>query len=369
MSKPMSEKPPKIGVEIEANWPLLSNELTDIFTRVAQIAFNASSPMTAYDTFKGSLARASQLENYNTVTREFYRIAPKKYHFPFGWDKGSDSGVELRFDGPAQTLDEAKGLLKGGTDWLHAFGHNTFSGAGTHVHLGHVAWLDERFGKSGPIRERAEALLWGYFATRERAIFDIASPHRRTTGMCQPYFMNTTGTAVATHRTPRGDNVHLCTFDKNTPAWALHNHLLTHFSPHEYAPSGYDAALHGWYRHGGLQGCSICNRRKGLPTLEFRNFAGTREFTAVFGYVKLLYTMFLNAAEVLTEEACRAKKEDSLSATILVNPFNYSIAHFKKETDDPWLLKWIDETVKNRGEPISTQIEVPSEPQCVSAGA
>lgn len=356
----MSEKPPKIGVEIEANWPNfydLPYAVRLALEKTARVmGFRAAS---VYDYFKITHGKAQNLTTIHPTTApaiaEFYKNLPTAYHFPLGWDKWSDSGVEMRFDGPADTLDAAKSLLKSGTDWLHAFGHGSFCNAGTHVHLGHVAWLDERFGLSGPIRGKAEALLWGYFASRERAIFDIAPAHRLQNDYCTPHFVNRPDAAArnwfAVGHSP------IFTLDSRTPAWALHEHLLTNFTPSESSPH--------W--HGGFSGGAICNRRKRFPTIEFRNFAGTREFTAVFGYVKFLYTMFMNAAAVVTEGACRAKTEDALSAPVIVNPYHYTVADFKKEVDDPWLLKWIDLTVANRGEPISQEIEISNEPYYATA--
>lgn len=349
MNKIMSEKPPKIGVEIEANWPpyySLCGELRAAF----EDSIAERSGDYAYARFQEVHGPAGDLASRTEAVSAFYKKADPKYHFPAGWDKWSDSGVEMRFDGPASSLEQAKNLLKVGTDWLFNFGHHRFSGAGTHVHLGHLAWLDERFGKTGAIRSRAEALFWGYFASREKAIFDIAPAQRLSNSYCTPFF---TGRNFVHSESRHERKFTGFVLDPQTPSWAIHNHLLINFSPYESQP----------FSHGGFPGGSICNRRKQLPTIEFRNFEGTRNFTAVYGYVKFLYAMFMNAAQVLTEENCVAKKEDSLSAPVLVNPLKYSVHDFKKEIDDPWLLKWIDATLANGGNPISKEIEIINEPQ------
>lgn len=357
-------------MEIEANWPIYSSlppELIAAFESAATKGKINNSGSWIYENFKSFTGgRRIQKANTNPWLVSMLENLPEKFLFPLGWDKGHDSGVEGRYDGPADTLEQAIALTTDYARWLRDFGFTTFSHAGTHVHLGHVEYLDEKFGtvKDNPIRQRAEALMWAYFASRESAIFSIASSHRRECGSCTPFFagkkqaaanyMQNPGDALNYPRYSGSDPgyenyVHPASFDKDTPLWAMHNHLVTNWTCRHDAPPG------------GFYGGSVVNRRKNLPTLEFRFFSGTHATTALVGYLKLLHAMFKRATTVVIEENLKTVSDTSLSHPILANPFTFTIDDLKKEIDDPWLSKWIDLTIKNKGTPITDEITTTSE--------
>lgn len=363
---------PKLGMEIEANWPLettLHPELREQLARAnAALPPGTVAPSTYVypnqplpPVYAGFVAvggtredhqrmRHSVSHPYSRFIDKFFEFVDEKFWFPLGWDKGADSGVEGRYAAPANTLKDAEALTRNYAQWLKRFGFNQFSAAGTHVHLGHLAWLDEKFGSdtTDPIRKRAEALMWGYFASREGGIFSVAAPHRVSCGSCPPTFV-TRGSVTPTWWDPlRGTSQGLLTFSAATPAWAFHNHIVTNWQ--ECVP-GHTA---------GFGGGAIQNRRKHLPTLEFRFFSGTHAETALVGYLRLLHRMFKNATEVITEENVRAKDETSTTAEVIVNPFTYTSDHMKKEVKSAWLKKWIDLTVANKGEPITDDIKIAS---------
>lgn len=369
---------PKLGMEIEANWPsyrALNPELIAAFENAATKANIPGGGTSIYSAFMGFTGgRTRQQDSTTPAIKALFDHVPEKFWFPENWDKGHDSGVEGRYDHPAESLSQAVGWTTRYAQWLRDFGFTAFSSAGTHVHLGHLEWLDETFGKASegnPLRTRAEALMWAYFATREQAIFEVTSRHRVTCGSATPYFVGreyaVAGRLIS--QLPAGNGRVYTTYsdrtapdgfrmDAATPLWAMHNHLLTNFVSVDNSCAG------------GFYGASVCNRRKGLPTLEFRFFAGTHATTALVGYLKLLHTMFLNATKVVIGENLKAQSESSLSHPILVNPFTFTSDDLKKEISDPWLLKWIDLTVKNKGEPITDEIPEPQNiPQALAAAA
>lgn len=355
---------PKIGMEIEANWPdysSLPQELRNVFEQAGVhkdstaainefIARHGSSGRStgewAYICFKNSTGPKPHRETGTTrpVLDAFYKLAPEKYHFPAGWDKDHDAGVEMRFNGPANTLEKAEELIRRGSKWLRDFGHNTFTGAGTHVHLGHVAWVQETFSDAKD-RLVAERLLWGYFASRERALFEISPAHRYNHGYCIPMFNASRQNQSTRWLAPAG----------TIPEWVFHTVLrdgtanLQDIQTYEFG------------------GSSICNRRKSFPTIEFRVFAGTNCETALIGYVRLLHNMFKRAQRLLTPEVVHAQRSSDLPRPFLVNPYSFNVSQLKDEIKNPWLRTWIDKTVLNRGEPISTNIdEIISEPEHVA---
>lgn len=311
--------PPKIGMEIEANWPAYSSLPSDL---------RRGMTTTEY----------AEFQHIHGTRRCYSRLAPsslpEKYHYPDGWDKGTDSGVEMRFDGPADSLERAENLIRAASQWLKDFGFTRFSGAGTHVHLGHEAWCDQMFGtdKQDLLRQRAEVMLVAYFATRENAIFKLSAPHRLNCGSCTPIFNSDSGATDAL----TGYKV----LGKNTPLWAYRSFFMSR--------------PHPTYFMAGLYSGSIQQYRKRIPTLEFRHFTGTHRLAALLGYVRLLYTMFVRATNVITEENLRAAKEDQLTDPIVVDPYTFRVEELKQEISDPWLLAWMDQTAANKGEPIET---------------
>lgn len=342
---------PKIGLEIEANWPdyeRLPERIRTAFALPNDIAHYVG--RTNYSYFQNSFGPVSM--HTLPATQRFYSELPDM-KFPEGWDKGTDAGIEMRFDGPAETLEDAEDRIKRGTKWLRDFGFSTFTGAGTHVHLGHLAWLDAVFGATGPLHAKAETFIWGYFVTRERAIFRLAAPHRQCTDACTPYFSRFEG--VTRYDPQRTENVQ---YNRHTPLWVLRDVFANN-------PMVYTGRVQN--HHVGLHGGSTQNRRKGLPTLEFRHFSGTHSETAVRGYVRLLVAMFARATTLLTERNLNATSEDQADDPVIVQPFTYTVDDLKKEIDDPWLLKWMDKTIANNGEPITEIIETSSAPQAVAA--
>lgn len=372
---------PKLGMEIEANWPRVSQlnpELREQLSLADAAASGIPRPNTSYyvnddtsDCYQAFINCSNHDGRPNSrgtgVTAhltKFFEFVNPKFWFPENWRKQHDAGVEGCYSGPAESLAQAEGWTKTYAQWLRDFGFTAFSSAGTHVHLGHVEWLDEKFGKdiNDPKRIRAEGLMWGYFATREAGIFAVTPKHRITCGSCPPIFTGRGAYAPATkspNATPSYTPWITGTqkFSSVTPAWAFHNHLVMNWTI-------------GSQQLGGFSGGSIQPRRKGLPTLEFRFFAGTHATTALIGYLRLLHNMFLEATKVITEENIRARDENSLTATVVVNPYSYGVEDLLAEVKDPWVKEWIKRTVKNRGEPLIEEISVqPSMPQAVAAAA
>lgn len=375
---------PKLGMEIEANWPpqmSLNSELqAQLVQARAAVPAGITQPSAAYghegdNACYSAFISCSHAEGRppsenpdsspNVFLRKFFEFVDPKFWFPKNWDKGHDSGVEGRYASPAESLAQAEEWTKNYAAWLRLFGFTQFSSAGTHVHVGHLAWLDEKFGANlnNPVRNRAEALMWAYFATREAGIFGVTPKHRVTCGSCPPIFMGRSGHTPNVLLSQIYTSAYLNwgtgrqVFTTATPAWAFHNHIVMNWSSRAGAIAGFD-------------GGSIQNRRKDLPTLEFRFFAGTHATTALVGYLRLLHDMFLRATKVVTEENVRAKDETSLNDGIVVNPYTYTVGELLNETQDPWLKEWISRTVKNKGEPLTDEITIsPSLPQAVAAAA
>ena len=358
MSTKFVGTPPKIGLEIEANWPAYRNLPEEL--RAALERPHADGQYE-YEVFRNV---SGDVVTHRRRAHVYYDRAPEKFHYPSGWDKTHDSGVEMRFNGPASTLAEAEELVESGTTWLKNMNFTQFVGAGTHVHLGHVAWLDERFGRlteSNLLRSRAEQMMWAYFATRERGIFSVAPAQRYSNHFCFPFFAVPTNILRTTEKYTGhvGGN-----FSETTPIWAVHNFFASRPIP-LYGTSNlgiYDTeGLPLRYVHAGLTGASTCNRRKNLPTIEFRHFEGTGQKSALLGYIRLLYNMFRRATHVMTEENLKAMNEDSAFDPIVANPATYTIADLKAEVgDDSWLQTWIDKTIENNGQPITQEISIAS---------
>lgn len=345
MSATAKGTPPKIGMEIEANWPAYAALPEKLRNQLEDRYYSGS------DRYYSLMNHYGRRSVHQVGARSFYERASPEFHYPEGWNKHSDSGVEMQFDGPVNSVAEAETLIDRAVAWLTNMNFTEFRHAGTHVHLGHVAWCDEMFGSdlNDPVRARAETMLYSYFATREAAIFGLSAKHRLTCGSCEPVFLNKRFARLSS----TGNN---STLGVDTPLWALHNYFVL-----RPLSTGYHAGLFS----GGIQ-----QRRKGLPTLEFRHFTGTKARTALVGYVRLLHAMFLNATSVVTEENIRAVKEDQASSPIVVQPYKYTVADLKKEHEgNTWLQKWIDRTVANGGEPITEEItDAPiSAPQAVAA--
>jgi hypothetical protein len=388
VSKPLPGDTPTLGFEVEANYPRfedLPEEVREAFNSLADSA--GAHPM--YGTrmsgnhyYSSVFVSATRLTNHGNPTPpcsaiEAYNAAVSdKFKFPIEtFDKSCDAGVEMKFARPSKTLAEAEAWVKQGSAWLRNMNFNQFSGAGTHIHVGHFAWLNKVFGPdqdarvvngglsyNSPvhsnitsIRGRAERLFWGYFATREQAIFDLAAPHRRTGGSAQAMFSRVHGRATIYGTPPAliyGTSPAL-RFDAQTPLWAYHNQILQ-----------------GPITNIGLfTGYSTQNRRKNWPTIECRHFSGTNKETALRGYLRLMTEMFRRATTLITEDLCLSRTEKDVDHPALVNPFTFTARDLRNEVSDPWLLKWIDLTLQNNGEPIDNVISDEPEPTSIAPQA
>lgn len=345
---------PTIGIEIESNWPRWTSASPEFVAAATTLKADDSllvrvspaiRPWTAgaihnvmswmYGTSKAPVGQLQFQPSW-----QFYQAQmPEKFWVPAGWNKLTDGscGMEMKFDGPVKTEEEAHALVAKLCAWFTEVGIDQFEGAGTHIHLGSSPWLDENVTKeiSSPLRKRAEAMMLMAFATRERAIFDLMPVTRRQSGHCQSNFAYT------------ATNINGLEISATTPLDVLHNHVLR---------TATEAGHSTWHRRFGLLPGGCINHYRSHPTMELRFFPGTRSPLMVKGYLRLMLDIWKRATDAIKNEDTLKAIKSGDTSPLLVNPYTYTVEKLLEEASTPWLKKWINATYTNRGEPLTTDI-------------
>lgn len=249
---------------------------------------------------------------------------------PNGWIDHEDGGGqwEFTFDGPADTLKEAFTLLDRMGPFLKKHKFTAFNNCGTHIHLGMKEFLQERYKTQELVdynwaESRVANIYHIYFVQRITTLYDLVPAWRKTSTWCEvPY--------QAQH---------------NYPLWRIHNKAIVE--------GGFYTSVN----------YSAVEKERNWPTFEFRQFPGTANTDAVKGYLCLLINMLKRAERLITKEVVandtplvEMRDFEVPTKKIFVNGPSFTISHLKAEvceTDcmsEP-LIKWIDSTVRNKGEP------------------
>lgn len=342
---------PTIGIEVESNYPsstLVSPEfraaaerctkeitmgertITGLGLATKWTAESASAVLhslwgTASDHLRGGMHQSALWEIYTSRM-------PVEFHPPKGWSKQTDGscGMEMKFDGPAATREEAEARVEALCKWFNHIGVYSFHAAGTHIHLGVTKFLSTLFqSTSNPMWRRAEALALMAFATRENAIFNLMPRCRIDNTFCTPNFPKGAAYVVTGAMTPV--DIHNMTIGQaiNT-AWV------------------------GSHRRYGLLHGSCINHYRSHPTMEFRYFPGTSSPVMIKGYLRLMLEIWgLTEATLRKPENLLTIKQDS---PLLVHPYKYTVEDLYAEVKSPWLKKWINAIKQAHDQSITQDI-------------
>lgn len=325
------ESPVKIGTEVEmpfpTSWP---NDRVEAAAR--EFGKKKGWPSSiAPSTILGShdyeqYAKADPSERIFGIIRHWSThpwetMWPENFRSPDGWERGWESAHEFRFYGPAETIRETFRRYDTLQVYLDSWGNRPQTGYGTHIHMGVKEWLHDKFDNPNSMKwftTPIARLVYGYLTERLGGIKEIVSRHR--------------GVQYAFG---------------SSPIYEIHNRWVANQSDSESIHST------NWVQGG----------RKSLPTFEARMFAATTKMDAVKGYTALLISLLKRAESLMTPELIKAAAnylnagdKCPLTAAFYGPGGMYTSEHMKDEVRETgfWtapLLSWIDETIKNNGEP------------------
>lgn len=179
-----------------------------------------------------------------------------------GWHRGFDCDLEFRFSDkkPCTSLLDAYARCDALEAYLKKWDITSFSGCGTHIHLGLQDWLEAkypeetRYGSSWMCTTPSN-LLYGYYHNRLSPLWNLIPPGRKGAQWCLQ------------------DSI------PGTALWQIHNAFLSPIT---------------CYYHRAIE-----RGRRNIPTFEFRMFDGTNKLGAVKGYITLLINMLKTAEKKL----------------------------------------------------------------------
>lgn len=298
---------------------------------------------------------------------------------PPGWQHmGADGGgLEMSFAGPQISLSEVFAKLDAAQEWMEKAKVTQFRNSGTHIHLG----VPEFLKSSGllPVVPTPNDILlksfWGYFGTRERAIWQLIPPKRRiNSGGGRSDFIFPEG---ASHDPNDDRHEFICYIQRPDGSLAVvlteASHLLAHGLPTHGLTTRSDARryplldIHQSILFSPGMGCAarggtIQIYRKGLPTFEFRMFDGTANCQHLKGYVCLLINMLLRARQIITPEVAArlpnlSSEEQVASVGHLVQPLDFQVENLVKEVQEvdffgEELAEWLPKVKAANGAPV-----------------
>lgn len=252
---------------------------------------------------------------------------------PLGWRNGRDAHMEFRFDGPADTMQEAFRRLDVLKAFFHKYRFNNFEDQGTHIHFGARDFLKENYPDSFlKTRWRSSItakFLCAYLAVRTAPIWGLIPDWRESSGWCEP--------------------IELCLINEidgcesGSSLLRLHNYL----------------AAKGDNVQGLLSGCVEFHRRD-LPTFEVRMFPGTKNLDAIKGYLALFISMIKRAKMKMDQidwKEVAPLPSDTPDAKIPTSSLlphydNFDLKDLRKEIEETDflvepLLDWISRTRKS----------------------
>lgn len=337
--------PVKVGIEVEANFPNHIPESIPIRGELCKLI----QPETPENVSEAELVAyfSQAASNVSTRFAAGIKAMPDPYRIPAGWERSTDpsSGMEFKFDGPAEDESDVFQRLSSLVKYFSAWGIKSFANSGTHIHLGIPDWLDAKFSKEdSQFRTRAESLATLYMLTRSNALRKLVPECRRKNQYCVFPFSGKTSvmnTVQAQTQAP-GNVLNYFYMDERetpmvisraTPTWAIHNAAIYTTRPRKLFQERYGAIIN--YRH--------------LPTFEFRLFPGTGSENLLQGYFKLVMGMFENLSKIFEDKTTLSHLTADAKSPYCVNPYSFGPQDLIDEFHDSELKYFLTVLLENAG--------------------